>query len=89
MAREETRTFTVAGLTCIDCAEKVRAAVSRVGGVNDCQVDHASGTLTVSFTTPGLATEQARGALEGLLDMVAQRGREFGQRERVAGGNAS
>jgi len=53
-----TKTFTVEGLTCVDCADRVRAAVSQVEGVNDCQVDHAAGTLTVSLTTPDLVTEQ-------------------------------
>jgi len=42
-----TKTFAVEGLTCLDCAARVRAAVSRVEGVDDCQVDHAAGTLTV------------------------------------------
>jgi len=53
-----TKTFTVEGLTCVDCADRVRTAVSQVEGVNDCQVDHAAGTLTVSSTTPDLITEQ-------------------------------
>ena len=53
-----TKTFTVEGLTCIDCAKRVRAAVSRVEGVDDCQVDHAAGTLTVSPAGPDLPTEK-------------------------------
>ena len=53
-----TKTFTVEGLTCLDCADRVRAAVSRVEGVDDCQVEHAAGTLTVSSTMPDLALEQ-------------------------------
>jgi Cd2+/Zn2+-exporting ATPase len=53
-----TKTFTVEGLTCLDCADRVRAAVSQVEGVSDCQVDHAAGTLTVSLTTPDAKTEQ-------------------------------
>jgi Cd2+/Zn2+-exporting ATPase len=52
-----TKTFTVEGLTCIDCADRVRAAVSQVQGVSDCQVDPAAGTLKVSLTKPDLATE--------------------------------
>ena len=59
-----TKTFTVAGLTCIDCAARVRAAVSRVEGVSDCQVDHAAGTLTVSLAEPDLPTEQIARAVE-------------------------
>ncbi len=53
-----TKTFTVEGLTCLDCAARVRAAVSQVEGVNNCQVDHAAGTLTVSSTMPDLAVQQ-------------------------------
>ena len=53
-----TRTFTVEGLTCLDCADRVRAAVSRVEGVSGCQVDHAAGTLTISSPMPDLAVEQ-------------------------------
>ena len=56
-----TKTFTVAGLTCIDCAARVQAAVSQVEGVSGCQVDHAAGTLTVScytMTMPDLPSEQ-------------------------------
>jgi len=56
-----TKTFTVAGLTCIDCAARVQAAVSQVEGVSGCQVDHAAGTLTVScytMTMPDLPSEE-------------------------------
>ena len=53
-----TKTFSVEGLTCVNCADRVRAAVGQVEGVSDCQVDHAAGTLTVSLTTPDMATEQ-------------------------------
>jgi len=72
-----TKTFTVEGLTCIDCADRVRAAVSQVEGVNDCQVDHAAGTLTVSLTTPELATEQiARAVSSAGYTLVTDRRRE-------------
>ena len=69
-----TKTFTVTGLTCIDCAARVRAAVSQVEGVNDIQVDHAAGTLTVSFAAPYLATEQiARAVSAAGYTLVADR----------------
>jgi Cd2+/Zn2+-exporting ATPase len=48
----QTRTFTVEGLTCIDCAERIRAAVDRVEGAEDIQIDHLTGILTVSLTEP-------------------------------------
>ncbi len=72
-----TKTFTVEGLTCVDCAERVRAAVSRVEGVNDCQVDLVAGTLTVSFVTLDLATEQiARAVSSAGYTLVTDRRRE-------------
>jgi Cd2+/Zn2+-exporting ATPase len=72
-----TRTFTVEGLTCLDCADRVRAAISQVEGVNDCQVDHAAGTLTVSLTTPDMATEQIAEALRAAgYTLVTERRQE-------------
>ena len=53
----ESKTFTVAGLACTDCAERVEAAVNRVQGVQECRVDAASGTLTVSLAAPDVPTE--------------------------------
>ncbi len=72
-----TKTFTVEGLTCIDCADRVRTAVSQVEGVNDCQVDHAAGTLTVSLTTPDVATAQIAKAVRAAgYTLVTERRRE-------------
>ena len=58
-----TKTFIVEGLTCLDCAARVRASVCQVEGVDNCQVDHAAGTLTISSTMPDLAVEQVAGAV--------------------------
>ena len=72
-----TKTFTVAGLTCMDCAERVRAVVSRVEGVDDCQVDHAAGTLTVSLDVPDLPTEPMAEAVRAAgYTLVTDRRRE-------------
>jgi len=51
------KTYTIAGLTCTDCAKRVQAVVSRLDGVDDCQVDHLTGTLMVSLASPDLPTE--------------------------------
>ncbi len=73
-----TKTFTVEGLTCLDCAARVRAAVIQVEGVNDCQVDHAAGTLTVSSTMPDLAMEQiARAVSSAGYTLVTERASSF------------
>ena len=53
-----TKTFNVEGLTCTDCAARIQAAVGQVQGVDDCQVDLASGTLTVSLARSDLPTEE-------------------------------
>ncbi|GAG18321.1 unnamed protein product, partial [marine sediment metagenome] len=52
------KTFTVEGLTCTDCAERVRAAVNQVEGVRDSQVDYATGRLTVSLARSNLPLEE-------------------------------
>ncbi len=73
-----TKTFTVEGLTCLDCAARVRATVSRVDGVGDCQVDHAAGTLTVSSTMPDLALEPiVRAVSSAGYTLVTERARSF------------
>lgn len=48
----ETRTFKIAGLSCIDCAGRIQASVERLEGVDKCAVDHATGKLTVWFAAP-------------------------------------
>ena len=71
------KTYSVAGLACADCAERVRAAVSHVEGVSDCQVDHAAGTLTVWFALPDPPEEQIGAAVEGTgYALVRDRRRE-------------
>ncbi len=48
----ETRTYKIAGLSCIDCAGRIQAAVGQLEGVEQCAVDHATGKLTVWFAAP-------------------------------------
>ena len=52
------QTFHVQGLHCIDCADRVRATVSQVHGLSECDVDHATGTLTVYLETPDVPVSQ-------------------------------
>lgn len=47
-----TRTYVIAGLTCPDCAERIRSAVCDIDGVSECRVDAGSGLLSLSFVTP-------------------------------------
>lgn len=48
----ETRTYKVAGLSCIDCAGRIQASVGQLEGVDKCEVDYATGNLTVWLTSP-------------------------------------
>jgi copper chaperone len=43
-----TSTYTVAGMTCGGCANKVRSAVEKVSGVTDVGVDPRTGLLTIT-----------------------------------------
>lgn len=47
---DETREYTVAGMTCSHCVLSVREEVSEVPGVTAVDVDFASGRLTVNGT---------------------------------------
>jgi len=74
-----TETFTVEGLTCIDCAARVQAAVSQVEGVSDSQVDHIAGTLTVSLAGPDLPAEEiARAVRAAGYTLATERRRKNG-----------
>jgi Cd2+/Zn2+-exporting ATPase len=78
-AKDKTRTFTVSGLTCLDCAERVRVAVSQVENVKDCRVDHATGRLTVSFAAQDPAAEQIANAVSSAgYKLITGRRRESG-----------
>ncbi|MBN1874817.1 MAG: cadmium-translocating P-type ATPase [Anaerolineae bacterium] len=48
----ETKTYKVEGLSCIDCAGRIQASVAHLDTVQRCEVDHATGNLTVWVTTP-------------------------------------
>ncbi|MFQ6100492.1 MAG: heavy metal translocating P-type ATPase [Anaerolineae bacterium] len=52
------KTFTVEGLTCTGCAERVQTAVAQVPGVEGSRVDLAASTLTVSLASPDLSDEE-------------------------------
>jgi copper chaperone len=45
---DNTRDYTVSGMTCSHCVLSVREEVSEVAGVRDVDVDLASGRLTVT-----------------------------------------
>jgi len=52
------KTFRVQGLTCVDCAARIQAAVDRLDGVESCEVSAASGEIKVAWTSPQLPIEQ-------------------------------
>jgi copper chaperone CopZ len=56
-----TRDYTVSGMTCAHCVLSVREEVSEVAGVQDVEVDLASGRLTV--TGVGVSDEAVKAAV--------------------------
>lgn len=58
-----TATYTVQGMTCDHCVRSVTEEVSEVPGVDDVQVDLASGRLTVAGDAAG-DTAAVRSAVE-------------------------
>ena len=55
-------TYTVQGMTCDHCAAAVTEEVGKLEGVQDVDVDIASGTVTVSSAAP-LARDAVREAV--------------------------
>jgi copper chaperone CopZ len=58
---DETREYTVAGMTCSHCVLSVRAEVSELPGVNTVDVELASGRLIV--TGAGVEDDAVRAAV--------------------------
>ena len=58
----ETRNYNVNGMTCSHCVLSVREEVSEVPGVEDVEVELASGRLTV--TGSGFGDDAIRAAVE-------------------------
>jgi copper chaperone CopZ len=48
MPSDETREYSVAGMTCSHCVASVREEVSEISGVSAVDVDLATGRLTVT-----------------------------------------
>ena len=58
-----TSTFTVVGMTCGCCANKVRDEVGKVDGVGSVDVDVATGSVSVTSDVP-VATDNVKAAVE-------------------------
>jgi copper chaperone len=56
------KTYTVTGMTCEHCVNAVSSEVGRIQGVEQVDVDLASGHVTV--TGDGFADEQVRDAVD-------------------------
>jgi copper chaperone CopZ len=64
------RTYSVAGMTCDHCVMSVREEVSEVAGVEDVDVELATGKLTV--TGAGVSDDAVRAAVaEAGYEVVA------------------
>ncbi|PXY28243.1 heavy-metal-associated domain-containing protein [Prauserella muralis] len=64
-------TYTVKGMTCSGCMNKVTTAVTGVAGVNDVDVDIATGEVTVISDAP-IDSELVRAAIADAGYEVAQ-----------------
>ncbi|MGC1214712.1 MAG: cation transporter [Micromonospora sp.] len=58
-----TTTYQVQGMTCGHCVNSVSAEVGAIAGVQDVQVDLASGQVTVTSESP-LDTDTVRAAVD-------------------------
>jgi copper chaperone len=58
-----TTTYTVTGMTCAHCVNSVSDEIGRLAGVDDVQVDLASGLVTVTSGQP-LDDEAVRAAVD-------------------------
>jgi len=58
-----TSTYTVTGMTCAHCVSSVTEEVREIPGVDDVQVDLASGQVTVTSNSP-LDPTRVRAAVE-------------------------
>ncbi|MCM4081955.1 heavy-metal-associated domain-containing protein [Paractinoplanes hotanensis] len=58
-----TSTYTVTGMTCGHCVQAVTGELSALPGVDDVQVDLASGAVTVTSEAP-LADDAVRAAVD-------------------------
>lgn len=59
MSNVATATYTVAGMTCNGCVNKVTAAVTAVEGVTDVDVDVSTGALEVAGAVDDAAIRAA------------------------------
>lgn len=51
MTDTQTKTYTIEGLSCKDCAARIQGAVGQMEGVRECTVDPLAGTITVELGT--------------------------------------
>lgn len=58
-----TTTYAVTGMTCAHCVNSVSDEIGRLAGVDDVQVDLATGIVTVTSTEP-LDDEAVRAAVD-------------------------
>ena len=80
----ETLTYRIEGLSCIDCAGRIEAAVGRVDGVRAAEVNPSTGMLSFTVGVPGFdVTPVAKIVQDTGYKLVTER-----ERSRVTGGPA-
>jgi copper chaperone len=63
MIMSVTATYTVTGMTCNHCVQAVTSELTALPGVDEVQVDLASGAVTVTSAAP-LADDEVRAAVD-------------------------
>ena len=63
MSTTSTSTYAVIGMTCSHCVASVTEEVSKIRGVNEVQVDLASGAVTIVSQSP-VETTSVKDAVE-------------------------
>jgi Zn2+/Cd2+-exporting ATPase len=51
------KTYNVEGLSCIDCADQIQKSVGKLEGIKTCELDYATGLLTLQVDDPAFDAE--------------------------------
>ncbi len=51
------KTYNVEGLSCIDCADQIQKSVGKLEGIKACELDYATGLLTLQVDDPAFDDE--------------------------------
>jgi len=58
--------FTVKGMHCESCSSAITDALEKVDGVESASADHAAGSASARFQSPGVSPDELTAEIEGL-----------------------